>query len=1700
MQATLYRLTPTVDYRAPAWYDDDELLFIPDELELIKWIKRTKREKHPQRLFVSKLRTTFRNKVIKRQVWHGISYTSILIKHDDLLNMRLLSRERTAAYKNTQTFSFKDNLGQLHQYKVQDIIDLTKRLTPQRFPLSKINPTGLNKLNKQRVNKANLKYPVIIDPDFSSKQNITAGIIDGMHRIAKAKQLDHSHIMVYFVNVDNIKEHTASTHEFNKRYTRNKRKHRQRQQHRWNSVKHLPTTTINVKSLYDEYYHKKVWSKHTLSPADIEHGNAPPFELYQHRRAIKEANLKFPLIIQDDRLIDGVHRLIKAKQLNRKTLKAVRFEKANKMNTKTATPGDIADGWGYQVRYEIARLKLSPTHWLQATVQVNLELPEGHNKPQPLHLTIDLATTSELNTHSIRSSTTLWEDPSAGSINVPDWSVLGDNDGWEEQDWKEYNNLVWKALKPQLKPYKSKLQARMKRISKDFQKVLPSNSLPSQWAQWAISLTHPSKKTWGLTYSKLYTVRGKQKGKELKQVLLKTYWGKPKPTHTKFLIIDKDKAIKIAEALLKSKLAKGYTWDYQQKSLLGRLLARTFNQSVFKQVPSQLKQVLTTNTRSANTDSGRISKKNPGDDTGTGENTLRTGENTLGTSNQDESTTEGVVIRGQRDNVESPQKGGLFAGVGEFVFESSEMDRSGLQRNAANMPLVQPDQHGKLNVGADKPTELSASRYQTRKRFGRLIPKWTKEAIHQAKLKTKDEIASYVKQKMDAEISKDASSIAGARKANVGATKPTEKSAAIIRLEDLERDYPLPLIDEEKSASVNLSPRQKQQLLRRLLELKKQWNDKVFRELGLISEPVQFDVAQWINTKGIRYTQRRGIDWIIRHRKLQEHSGETTASVNLRYQLEQLKAKVFTAPNRLEVLVPPANAQVAMNLVQGTNQYKFVKMIHSGQGTRLYFAKTSMHEAEHLANKLIDHGEVPLAVELIRLASIHDQVVIARAKLQELRLEVNRRMAYEHDPMLEKINSLLDEAPISSTSLIHAEKLLTNISKRVRRTINPELVTFARRIKKAQKKWPVYVGYPPPVKRAVHLLKMIQNGERPTKREFIDANQALLKMITETDESEKYDKSRKGFDKLDPSVRRNKLLAYAAILTIALAGSYTLWLIFEKRLKKSGGRLWQAFENWKEKVQGTQDWKPGKKLSFDSANELAKELAKLPKEDQKRYLLLAKESRQSQKTSWSIGTPDYLKEIKQFFKRKGFKEDKWQPSFFAEVLPNTFMISKPTPNYQGKKTTSVKWISKTEFNSRYKMNDCITELDVYDPTHYEGGPGAATRSQTGELEIFKLPDGKIQMYGSALMNKHRKPFALSELTAALHDEYVAQFKANLKLHKDEIRNCRKLIKKEQVLEKKRPDDDDDGDWIWGGELHSSFIEREKKEAALPFAKPVKTIKLKDFPSAIRNRFIRGAKKAVSSFKVKWNPKFANAKFVFVWASGDAGGQYIPKTGKIYLNLAVAYDAVPDPFIDADVIGKTQDWLYHEYTHFVQFKAGLAEMAGFFKRFAYLMTKGLFKSFQETYHGSGIEQQAYAEQILYIMKAKGLTEDEAIDELLISYVAHILSLLGGPRNVIPMKNRREIAKAFVAEDRKKAVNLILQWREQELKRRYDNRLVRSIMRVINRPTESLARAMILKESDKIIEQVRKHKKNLQYHAHQPKKLTETSPMEFAANAS
>lgn len=136
---------------------------------------------------------------------------------------------------------------------------------------------------------------------------------------------------------------TATAEQFVRRFDAEEKKVRGKDKLLWKDTEGLPVMQIKVDPLHAKYLDKKVWGGKKLSPREIYGGKADPFRTYQHQRLTGEAELKYPIILKPNgRILDGVHRLMKAKQEGRDTIPAVMFnKKAAKAVIIKGNPGFI---------------------------------------------------------------------------------------------------------------------------------------------------------------------------------------------------------------------------------------------------------------------------------------------------------------------------------------------------------------------------------------------------------------------------------------------------------------------------------------------------------------------------------------------------------------------------------------------------------------------------------------------------------------------------------------------------------------------------------------------------------------------------------------------------------------------------------------------------------------------------------------------------------------------------------------------------------------------------------------------------------------------------------------------------------------------------------------------------------------------------------------------------------------------------------------------------------------------------------------------------------------------------------------------------------------------------------------------------------------------------------------------------------------
>lgn len=80
---------------------------------------------------------------------------------------------------------------------------------------------------------------------------------------------------------------------------------------------------------YEKYLNYNIWGDiridNSFSPLDVI--SDPKNELYKNDIArIKKANLKYPIFVYNGYIVDGMHRLVKAKMMKKKTIKAYVFD------------------------------------------------------------------------------------------------------------------------------------------------------------------------------------------------------------------------------------------------------------------------------------------------------------------------------------------------------------------------------------------------------------------------------------------------------------------------------------------------------------------------------------------------------------------------------------------------------------------------------------------------------------------------------------------------------------------------------------------------------------------------------------------------------------------------------------------------------------------------------------------------------------------------------------------------------------------------------------------------------------------------------------------------------------------------------------------------------------------------------------------------------------------------------------------------------------------------------------------------------------------------------------------------------------------------------------------------------------------------------------------------------------------------------
>lgn len=73
-------------------------------------------------------------------------------------------------------------------------------------------------------------------------------------------------------------------------------------------------------------YDSKVWDDYkggSVSPNEV---ILNPDKYPEHKKRVEDADLKYPIILSDNTVIDGLHRLVKSHLLNKKKIKVINFD------------------------------------------------------------------------------------------------------------------------------------------------------------------------------------------------------------------------------------------------------------------------------------------------------------------------------------------------------------------------------------------------------------------------------------------------------------------------------------------------------------------------------------------------------------------------------------------------------------------------------------------------------------------------------------------------------------------------------------------------------------------------------------------------------------------------------------------------------------------------------------------------------------------------------------------------------------------------------------------------------------------------------------------------------------------------------------------------------------------------------------------------------------------------------------------------------------------------------------------------------------------------------------------------------------------------------------------------------------------------------------------------------------------------------
>lgn len=97
----------------------------------------------------------------------------------------------------------------------------------------------------------------------------------------------------------------------------------------WSIASNMPVVELSVNKLWEQYKDRWYWFDSFEERIDYQ-------KFLHHYKRCEEADLSFPILIfPQNKIADGVHRLVKAKLLGLKTISAILFEELPEVNFVT---------------------------------------------------------------------------------------------------------------------------------------------------------------------------------------------------------------------------------------------------------------------------------------------------------------------------------------------------------------------------------------------------------------------------------------------------------------------------------------------------------------------------------------------------------------------------------------------------------------------------------------------------------------------------------------------------------------------------------------------------------------------------------------------------------------------------------------------------------------------------------------------------------------------------------------------------------------------------------------------------------------------------------------------------------------------------------------------------------------------------------------------------------------------------------------------------------------------------------------------------------------------------------------------------------------------------------------------------------------------------------------------------------------------